>query len=138
MLVRTRITNGRGGRGGLPGTGSSQRQYAAFAIPLVAQLTSAYPARVSTSPDIVHFQGDDGVDLVLTLDNATHLPASLSWVNAGATTSVDTMITFSDFRKVGGVVWPFRIVTHVGPRPIEDVTIKKYEINKKIDDKVFR
>jgi hypothetical protein len=75
---------------------------------------------------------------VLTLDPATQLPASLPWVNAGATTFVDTVITLRDFRRVDGVIWPFRIVTRFGPRPIEDVTIKKYEIDKKIDDKVFR
>jgi hypothetical protein len=72
---------------------------------------------------------------VLTLDPVTRRPATLSWSDGTATGG--PVMTLSDYRKVGSVMWPFHIVTRAA-RPIEDVTIKKYEINAKISDKVFR
>lgn len=123
------------GRGGAPWIGGSRRQYAEFVIPLLARLTAAYPAKVTSSADEVTFLTDDGVAWVLRLDPVTRLPATLSW--SGGTAMSGPVTTFSDYRKVGNVTWPFRLVT-AAARPIEDVTIKKYEINKRIDDKVFR
>lgn len=136
---KTPITGGRSGGAGRAGAPAaplgSARQYAAFAIPLLAHLTSSYPAKVAASNDTVEFDGDDGMKWVLALDPVTRLPATLT--RSGGT-SLDTVITFSDYAKVDGVTWPFRIVTRAGDRLFEDVTIKKYEINKPIDDKVFR
>jgi len=122
--------------GGPPGVGGASRQYAAFVIPLLAAVTSSYPAKVTSTSDTVRFDGDDGVEWILTLDPATRLPATLEW--SSSTTPSRFVMTLSDFRKVGPVVWPFRIQTRSGDRFNEDVTIKKYEINGKIDDKVFR
>lgn len=127
----TPITNGRSGGGTL----GSARQYAAFAIPLLAQLTSSYPAKVTASSDAITFDGDDGVTWILALDQSTRLPATLT---RSASPATDTVITFSDYTKVGGVVWPFHVVTRTGDRLFDDVTIKKYEINKPIADNVFR
>jgi hypothetical protein len=122
--------------GGPPGVGGAPRQYAAFVIPLLAAVTSSYPAKVTSTADTVRFEGDDGIDWVLTLDPATRLPATLE--GSSGTTQLRFVITLSDYRKVEGVVWPFRVQTRIGDRFDEDVTIKKYEINGKIDDKVFR
>ncbi|HKW00393.1 MAG TPA: hypothetical protein VJN96_11240 [Vicinamibacterales bacterium] len=126
--------SGRGG--GPPGVGGAPRQYAAFVIPLLAAVTSSYPAKVTSTADAVRFEGDDGIDWILTLDPATRLPATLE--GSSGTTQLRFVITLSDYRKVDGVVWPFRIQTRIGDRFDEDVTIKKYEINGKIDDKAFR
>ncbi len=125
------------GRGGALGMGSGLRQYAAFVIPLLAQVTSAYPAAVRSSPTAITFDGNDGFTWTLALDPATHLPATLSWTG-GTATGAGPVTTFSDYRKVGNVTWPFRLVTRTAAGLLEDVTIRKYEINKKIDDKVFR
>lgn len=125
------------GRGGGPaGVGGAPRQYAAFVIPLLVAVTPAYPAKVTSTSDTVRFEGDDGVDWVLTLDPATRLPATLEWSSGTAPSRF--VMTLSDYRKVDQVVWPFRVQTRNGDRFDEDVTIKKYEINGKIDDKVFR
>jgi hypothetical protein len=129
---KTAITNGRGAAASTIG---GARLYAAFAIPLLARLTSAYPATVTASSDTVDFQGDDGAKWVLALDPATRLPATLTRSSSG---SADTVMTFSDYARVDGVMWPFRIVSRTGDWWFDDVTIKKYEINKPIDDKVFR
>ncbi len=126
-----------GGRGGALGLGSGTRQYAAFAIPLLAQLTSAYPATVSSSSEVVTFESNDGFVWTLAIDPATHLPATLSWTG-GTATGAGAVSTLSDFRTVGRVMWPFRLITRTSTRLLEDVTIKKYEINTKIDDKMFR
>jgi len=131
---QTAIASGSGGAYGL---GAGARQYAAFIIPLLARLTSAYPAKVTTSADRVAFTGDDGFTWALTLDAATRLPAELSW-SGGTATSAGPVITLSDYRSVGSVRWPFRLVMRTNTGLVEDVTIKRYEINTRINDKVFR
>ncbi len=136
---QTSITGGRGGgastTGSAPVSLGTSRQYAGFAIPLLAQLTTSYPAKVTASSDVVKFDGDDGMTWTLALDPATHLPATLT---RSMGTPMETVVTFSDFAKVDRVTWPFHIVTRTGDRSIEDVTIKRYEINKPIADKMFR
>ncbi|HUL71637.1 MAG TPA: hypothetical protein VLT86_00940, partial [Vicinamibacterales bacterium] len=131
---QTAIASGSGGAYGL---GAGARQYAAFIIPLLARLMSAYPATVTTSADRVAFTGDDGFTWALTLDAATRLPAELSW-SGGTATSAGPVITLSDYRSVGSVRWPFRLVMRTNTGLVEDVTIKRYEINTRINDKVFR
>lgn len=85
------ITNGRGGGGRTFGAAGT---YAAFVIPLLAQLTSTYPARVTVSSDTVTFEGDDGMHWLLALDRTTRLPATLTRSNGVA---LDTVVTFSDY-----------------------------------------
>ena len=84
---------------------------------------------------MVEFYGDDGLKWVRALDPATRLPATLTRSSSAA---IDRIITFSDYAKVDGVVWPFHVVSRTGDRLFKDVTIKNDEINGKIDDKVFR
>ncbi len=47
--------------------------------------------------------------------------------------------TFSDFREVGGLVFPFHIETHVVDRPeILTITVDTIELNPDLDDEKFR
>ena len=46
--------------------------------------------------------------------------------------------TFSDFREVGGLVFPFLIETHVADRPeVLTITIDTIELNPDLEDSVF-
>jgi len=47
--------------------------------------------------------------------------------------------TFSDFREVGGLVYPYLIETHVKDRPeVIRIVVETIEINPEIDDAQFR
>jgi hypothetical protein len=44
---------------------------------------------------------------------------------------------FSDYRRVGGVLWPYRLTTTIGEEIVEDFMINNLEINRPIDPKRF-
>ena len=46
-------------------------------------------------------------------------------------------IDFSDFRVVGGLRWPHRLITYRDGMLVEDVTVR-YDVNVKLSDKMFR
>jgi outer membrane lipoprotein-sorting protein len=47
--------------------------------------------------------------------------------------------TFSDFRQVGGLVFPNLIETHVKDRPqVLRIAVEKIELNPDLDDARFR
>jgi hypothetical protein len=45
---------------------------------------------------------------------------------------------FSDFRSVGGILFPFRIVNNIGGQLISDITITAYLLNEPIADSFFK
>ena len=47
-------------------------------------------------------------------------------------------IDFSDFRVVGGLRWPHRLITYRNGYPIEEETVSRYDVNEKLSDKMFR
>lgn len=117
----------------------SPREYARFAIPLLASLTGAYRAVVTTREGAVEFAGDDGTTFVLAVEPVTHLPATLSWQQSGNNfAGASWVMSFGDFKKDGAFTWPHRITTRLDGEVVEEVRIKTYEVNKRIADKVFR
>jgi len=114
--------------------GGGPRQYARFAIPLLTKTVAPYGTHPTSGNDAVRYVGDDGLTWSLVLDAATHRPSALKWSHSEA----DWITTFSDFRRVGTVTWPHRMVTTRAGRPVEDIRISKYEINPKISPKVFK
>jgi hypothetical protein len=116
-----------------------QREYARFAIPLLASVSSSYRAAVTTHDGTVEFAGEDGTRWVLAVDPATHLPATLSWQQAtNRTVGASWVMTFADFKRTGAFVWPHRITTRLDGDVVEELVIKKYDVNKPIAEKVFR
>ena len=53
----------------------------------------------------------------------------------GQTTSLSA--EFSDFRVVGGVLFPFRIVNYAGGRKISETIITRYAVNPPLNDSLF-
>jgi hypothetical protein len=47
-------------------------------------------------------------------------------------------IDFSDFRVVGSLRWPHRLVTYRDDYLVEDMTVNRYDVNVKLSDKMFR
>jgi hypothetical protein len=45
---------------------------------------------------------------------------------------------YSDFRVVGGLRWPHRLITYRDGHLAEDATVKRYDVNVKLSDKMFR
>jgi len=52
--------------------------------------------------------------------------------------SMNLSTEFSDFRSVGGILFPFRIVNHIGGQLISDITITAYLLNEPIADAFFK
>jgi hypothetical protein len=116
-----------------------QREYARFAIPLLASLTPSYRAVVTARAGAVDFAGEDGTTWSLAVDPLTHLPASLSWTQAtNNQAGASWVMTFDDFRKVGAFTWPHHMTTRLSGAVVEELHIKKYDVNGRIDAKVFR
>jgi len=47
-------------------------------------------------------------------------------------------IDLSDFRVVGGLRWPHRLITYRDGSLVEDMTVTRFDVNDKLSDKVFR
>lgn len=114
-----------------------QLEYARFAIPLLASLTPAYRATVTARAGAVEFAAEDGTIWTLAIDLVTHLPATLSWTQPSRPGPTWVM-TFADFKKEGAFTWPHRITTRLSGEVVEELLIKKYDVNQRIADKVFR
>ncbi|MBI5102150.1 MAG: hypothetical protein HZB33_09995 [Nitrospirae bacterium] len=56
-------------------------------------------------------------------------------VSEGVKTTLSS--EFSDFRKVGGLVFPFKITYYGGPQKIAGTVINKYEINPEMAESLF-
>lgn len=122
--------------------GGGPRQYARFAIPLLTRTVAPYRTEPTSEINAVRYVGDDGATWSLVLDPITHRPSALKWRQITSTSHqapvADWTMTFRDFRKVGGVTWPYRMVTTLSGKTVEDIRIDKYEINTKISPKVFK
>jgi len=47
-------------------------------------------------------------------------------------------IDFGDFRVVGGLRWPHRLITYRDGYLVEDMTVNSYDVNVTLSDKMFR
>jgi hypothetical protein len=105
--------------------------------------------------DVVDVTGDQGFAARLFIDERTHLPLFVSWsapdvLAAGRavretrgaqgvpvdpatllaqTPSVEHRLYFGDYRPVGSVRWPFRLLRSVGGQVSEELTIDRYTLN---------
>jgi hypothetical protein len=49
-----------------------------------------------------------------------------------------TWIELSDFRVVAGLRWPHRLITYRNGSFVEDMAVKRYEVNGEVSDKMFK
>jgi hypothetical protein len=116
------------------------------------------PDGEATALDIA---GAGGFAARLYIDDRSHLPLLVSWMapdptgaaaafasGTGAATSdptvlldqmapVEHRVYFGDYRKVGGLRWPFRVRRSVDGRPSEEVSFDAFTINPPVDARVF-
>ena len=117
---------------------------AEFLLPLIAGTPASYPVFARSEAHAIHFSAAGGREWRLELDPVTHLPANMSWTYplqpmAPPTAKPQRVRTeFSDFRVVGGLRWPHRLLTYRDGQLAEDATVKRYEVNVKLSDKMFR
>ena len=121
-----------------------QRRLATTLLPLLAAASPKYPLTSHVQDHAITFTSGDGVSWRIELDPATHLPATLSWLELPPAElrlppgTATWSTTFTDFRQVAaGLMWPHKASTVVDGRPYEEVTVSKYEVNVTIKDSVF-
>lgn len=122
----------------------ARARLAEFLLPLMGAMPASYPVVAKSEAYAITFSAVGGREWRLELDPVTHLPARMTWTyalppTASATAKPQRMqIDFSDFRVVGGLRWPHRLITYRDGQLAEDATVKRYELNVKLSDKMFR
>jgi hypothetical protein len=117
---------------------------AEFLLPLIAGTPASYPVVARSEAHAIHFSAVGGREWRLELDPVTHLPANMSWIDrlppaAPATAKPQQVrMEFSDFRVVDGLRWPHRLMTYRDGKMVADATVKRYDVNVKLSDKMFR
>jgi hypothetical protein len=73
------------------------------------------------------------------IDVVSHLLVRSDFTRIVRGHPVELQNTFSDFREVGGLVFPHHIETRAKERPeVIEVVIEKIELNPDLDDALFR
>jgi hypothetical protein len=74
----------------------------------------------------------------MTWDDVGPLPRAAYRTPQYTTRPHVMQIAFSDFRVVGGLRWPHRLITYRDGYEMEGMTVKSYDVNVKLTDKTFR
>lgn len=119
-------------------------RFVEFVLPLLGNTSSVYPVSTSSDGNSIVFRGNGPRWWQIDLDPATDLPMRMSWtttVLAGATVSKVArpapqptywQVNFSEFKTVGSLRWPHRLVRSRNGAVDEDLTIDRYELNVKL------
>jgi hypothetical protein len=112
-----------------------QARFAEFVLPLLGRTSPAYVVDAKSEGNAILFRGSGARWWQLDLDPVTNLPRRMSWTTpvppqgrAGATPSY-WQVDFSDYRMVGGLRWPHRLIKSRNGQPDDDMTVEKYELN---------
>lgn len=82
--------------------------------------------------DVVHLTGPDGLEVLLLLDQQTHLLRQTRYLNGGG----ETRETFEDYRAIGGVQIAHHRVS-VGASESSDLTVDTVELDPTVDAAIF-
>jgi YHS domain-containing protein len=96
---------------------------------------------VLRSPNVVDIQMVDGPVMTMQIDASSGRPASVSYRGRGPEGDFgDVVITFSDYRDIGGVAVPFRRATTFNGEavPTQSVTLQSADVDRPIDDARFK
>jgi hypothetical protein len=88
---------------------------------------------------VLGLTGGDGPEMKIYADTESFLIAKVSGLfPMGTGRSMTLSLEFSDFRKVLGILLPYRINNYAGNQEIAEIVAEKYEINREIADAVFQ
>jgi outer membrane lipoprotein-sorting protein len=150
----TRILNGQRGYRGMDGFPLSQAegdsllamvyQFKHFDLPY-GLLKGAYSIKrkgkevLNGRPvEVLHLTDGEGPAMDVSVDTHTFFIVKVTGyfvVTGGRSTALSA--EFSDFRKVDGTVFPFRITNYAGGYRIAETTMKTYRINSPMPDSLF-
>jgi outer membrane lipoprotein-sorting protein len=150
----TRILNGRRGYRGMDGFPLSRAegdsllamvyQYKHFDLPYgllkgAYSITSAGKEDLKGKPvEVLHLSDREGPPMDVYVDTHTFFIVKVTGyftMTRGRSTALST--EFSDFRKVDGTVFPFRITNYAGGYKIAETTMKTYRINTTMPSSLF-
>ena len=120
-------------------------RFVEFVLPLLGNTSSVYPVSSSSDNNSIVFRGSGPRWWQLDLEPATNLPMRLSWTTIvpppGATVPKGArpapplnywQVDFSEFKAVGGLRWPHRLVKSRNGTIDENLSIERYELNVKL------
>ncbi len=123
---------------------SAHARLAEFILPLLGATPTSYPVEATSEGNAIMFRAAGSREWRVDLDAVTHLPTRMSWsypVPPNATSSAkrtQAVTEFSDYRPVGHLNWPHRLVTTLDGNRVEDATVTRYDVNVRLSDKMFR
>lgn len=81
----------------------------------------------------------NGIQYTLYLDSETKLVSRLGYMGAdNAIGDVEIQFTYSDYKKVGNLTLPFKVLTSRNEEPIRELNYSNYQINAQIDESFFK
>jgi outer membrane lipoprotein-sorting protein len=87
--------------------------------------------------EVLHLTDREGPPMDIYVDTRTFLIVKVTGYFRMAGGSTALSAEFSDFRKVGGTVFPFRIANFAGGFKIAETVMKTYKINPPMADSLF-
>ena len=111
-----------------------------FLLPLMGGAPSHHLVDSVSEGQAITFKAKGDLSWRLELDPVTNLPSRMSWTPRGQR---PRHTVFSEFRSVGGLQWPHRMVTTIIGAPvdglqIDDARITSYDLNGSLPEKLFR
>lgn len=102
------------------------------------QIRSAGPSAVAgENAEIFRFNDKEDAVLDVYIDKRTFLVVKVTAFFSAENKQIDLSAEFSDFRKVGGSVFPFRITNYAGGVKVAQTVIEKYALNPEMPDSLF-
>lgn len=87
--------------------------------------------------DIMMLTDRSGNEIEIAVDRETHFIVKTSATFTMGEGKAVLSSEFTDFRKIGGIVFPFTIVNYADQFKISNTTIAKYTVNPEIDAAAF-
>ena len=106
--------------------------------------TGAYRIRSLGQPqtggdniEVFRLNDKEGTVIDISVDKQTFFIVKVAAYFKAENKQIDLSAEFSDFRKVGGSVFPFRITNYAGGLKIAQTVIEKYSLDPSIPDSFF-
>lgn len=88
--------------------------------------------------EVIHLTDAEGPPMDVYVDADTfHIVKVTGYFKAGDGRTMALSSEFSDFRKVGDAVFPFKVINYAGGQRTAEMIIKSYKINLAIPDHLF-
>ena len=118
-----------------------QYKYLAFPLPLLEEgyrITFLGRGELHGVPvEILAVSDDEGPPMKVFVDTRTNLIVRVAGEFAVGEARTELAVEFSDFRKVDGVMFPFRLVNYGGEFRIGDTVITGLRVNGEMDEGLF-